>query len=508
MQRNSGVKGRCMLDKYIKTKTFTYVYSSLLFVYALFFISFGWKEYDFYWARIEANDTMYLGIQGLVLIISVMLALSSRLSDAMLPAMVLAVLSTSCYNSADKFLSLNFLWVAPFAVTAFVFHFIKYRKPFKIGRSFWGLCAISVALIFGGIGTISASDYFSGTSLFYVLGLGIGMVLFYLLVKSQMGEEEKQSVARVMYLSGMLAACSVFLVWIQNWDVSIGAGKILHTQFCNNLSTFMMMSLPFVLFYPSRKKRFFDFLSFAFMYAALLCSSSRAGLILGTVEAFCLLFVYCFIYKKGRAAILPRILFVTVPLLACSLVWKFLPELLHMLRLTNATDASRVEILKNLFASFFDSGDSRIGLFRRMIRDVKSNPIFGAGLGNTGNTDLYNPVKGAMVWYHMWLPQIVGSLGLVGIAAYGYQLVARVRIYLKNPGFVNRTFFLSYLGLLLMSQVNPGEFCPVPYAMLAVTCFVLIESPEDDIPIGDLFKRKKITNDMQKSFDAQSKTAQ
>ena len=179
-----------------------------------------------------------------------------------------------------------------------------------------------------------------------------------------------------------------------------------------------------------------------------------------------------------------------------------------MLRLTNATDASRVEILKNLFASFFDSGDSRIGLFRRMIRDFKSNPIFGAGLGNTGNTDLYNPVKGAMVWYHMWLPQIVGSLGLVGIAAYGYQLVARVRIYLKNPDFVNRTFFLSYLGLLLMSQVNPGEFCPVPYAMLAVTCFALIESPEDDMPIGELFKRKKKTQDTQDPSDAQSEAAE
>ena len=40
-----------------------------------------------------------------------------------------------------------------------------------------------------------------------------------------------------------------------------------------------------------------------------------------------------------------------------------------------------------------------------------------------------------------------------------------------------------------MSQVNPGEFCPVPYAMLAVTCFVLIESPDDDIPLADLFKK-------------------
>ncbi len=478
-----------MLDRYIRTKSFTYIYSALLFAYAIFFILCGWEDYSFYWIRVDANDWMYVGIQGLVLIAATMLVVSSHLSDAMLPAMLLAVLSTSCYDSADKFLSLKFLWIAPFAVTAFVFHFVKYRKPFRIGRSFWGLCAISIALLLGGIGTISSSDYFSGTSLFYVLGLGIGMILFYLLIKSQMGADEKQNVARIMYLVGMLAACSVFLVWVLNWDISIAVGKVLHTQFCNNLSTFMMMSLPFVLFYPSRKTRIFDFFAFVFMYIALVCSTSRGGLIFGTVEVFCLLCIYCFVYRKGREAILPRIVFIGILVLGCAFVWIFLPDLIRMMRLTNITGSSRAELVKKLFASFFDSSDSRLGLLRRMVEDFRANPIFGAGLGNTGNTDLYNPVKGAMVWYHMWLPQIVGSLGLVGIAAYGYQLVARVRIYLRNPSFVNRTFFLSYIGLLLMSQVNPGEFCPVPYAMLAVTCFVLIESPDDDIPLADLFKK-------------------
>lgn len=484
-----------MLDRYIKTKTFAYIYSAFLVLYAVFCIIQGWDNYRLSWATVEnegiviVNDLMYGGIQGLVLIASVMLVISSRLSDAMLPILMLVVISTACYDSSAKFLSPEFLWVVPFALFAIGFHFIKYRKPFKVGASFWGICAVSIAVTFGGIGSISASDYFSGTSLFYMFGLGIGMILFYLLIKSQMGEEEKQNVARVMYLAGLLAAFSILWLYLTNWDISIGAGALLKPQFSNNLSTIMMMSLPFVLFYPSRKIRFLDFFVFFFMYFMMAVSGSRGGLVFGAVEVVLLLTVYCFAYKKGRAAILPRILFLGVAVLLCVGAWLFLPKLVVLLHFGSGEENSRVEILKNVFASVFRSGESRISLLGRMVSDFKENPIFGAGLGNTGNTDLYSPVKGAMVWYHMWLPQIVGSLGLVGIAAYGYQLCARVRIYFQNPGFTNRTFFLSYIGLLLMSQVNPGEFCPVPYAMLAVTCFALIESPEEDILLTDLFKK-------------------
>ena len=91
----------------------------------------------------------------------------------------------------------------------------------------------------------------------------------------------------------------------------------------------------------------------------------------------------------------------------------------------------------------------------------------------------------------MWLPQIVGSLGIVGILSYGYQLVDRFIIFFKNSKFLMFTFLMSYIGLLLMSQLNPGEFCPAPYAMLAVTYFAFMEKSEDDIPLKDLFKRKK-----------------
>jgi hypothetical protein len=66
-------------------------------------------------------------------------------------------------------------------------------------------------------------------------------------------------------------------------------------------------------------------------------------------------------------------------------------------------------------------------------------------------------------------------MGMVGVVAYLYNLFVRARIYKKRKNPLNMTFLLSYGGLFLMSQVNPGEFCPVPYAMIAVILFIFME---------------------------------
>ena len=39
----------------------------------------------------------------------------------------------------------------------------------------------------------------------------------------------------------------------------------------------------------------------------------------------------------------------------------------------------------------------------------------------------------------------------------------------------NITAFLSFAGLEMMSMVNPGEFCPIPYALLCVMMFIVVE---------------------------------
>ena len=145
------------------------------------------------------------------------------------------------------------------------------------------------------------------------------------------------------------------------------------------------------------------------------------------------------------------------------------------------------EVIGIIKDRFLIKGEQRMLLIDRMFDDFISNPIFGTGIGYTGNTDIYNPKAGAMNWYHMWFAQVIGGLGIMGILAYGYQLIERIKIFFANKSLLNFVCFMSYTGLFMMSQVNPGEFCPMPYAALAVTLFIIMEKRDNDTYLKNLY---------------------
>ena len=96
----------------------------------------------------------------------------------------------------------------------------------------------------------------------------------------------------------------------------------------------------------------------------------------------------------------------------------------------------------------------------------------------------------------MIIPQVVAGLGLVGILAYGYQFYLRLKTtftYVKSSSvkhsFAAITLFMSYIGVLLMSQVNPGLFCPFPYSLLTVMIFATFDGQTTAINLKTKIKR-------------------
>ncbi len=446
-----------MCDSLFKNKRFTYIYPTVLLFLAVLIIIFNQ----------EVNGAVLF-----VLIISAALIMSSRLTDAMLPAMIVAVMVTRCYNSADVFLARA--WAAAPAVFAVIFHFVKYRQKIRLGRSFYGICAVALSVTLGGIGTISTAEYFAPTALFYVFALGGGMILFYILVKSQLTEDAPREIAKIMYIVGILACFCVLRFYLDDWDTYQATGEFLYFRSSNNLATFLMLAMPFPLYYGT--KRHGDVLAMCAMYVAAVFTGSRGGILMGTIEFAVLLLFWALGHRRT-----PLKVAVSIVCIICFVVGLifWVPYVAERcgVELPSVDDGEEfdiVEYIRTIKNIFYDKTRSK--LIRRMFADFKTNPIFGVGIGYTGNSDIYNPVKGAMNWYHMWFAQVIGGLGIVGILAYGYQGIERIYIYLKNRGRTNFIFMLSYFGLFIMSQVNPGEFCPMPYAALIVTYFIMMES--------------------------------
>lgn len=479
-----------MADKIIHSRLFPCIYMPLLFIAACLS--------NFFEAEIYGGAFF-------LLVTAAMLVLSSDLVDAMLPALFLAVSVTKLYNilanEVWKQQLYDIGWVLIPLLAAVIFHFAYYRKPIRIGPSFWGLCAISVALLLGGVGTISSAEYFAPAALFYTLGLGVGMVAFYLLVKSHLSDTAGKTVAISLYLIGLYAGFCVIMFYVRDMaghsrflesgnetvrslaaylysgsasnNLFLTRHQFLNFQSSNNLSTFLLLTMPFPLYWAAKNPA--HILSVVFMYICLVFSGSRGGLVMGTIELLLLMIAYIVIFPRNRRQ---RIVASCATAVLCISFIACIPIVISLFQMPVSSDEAAVGISglwEKLRTYMLNSDEPRLKLMKQMVYDFIKNPAFGVGIGYTGNENLYNPVTGAMNWYHMWFAQIIGGLGALGIAAYGFQLVDRVRIFLRNRSRLTWAMFLSYIGLFLMSQVNPGEFCPVPYAMLAVTFFAIME---------------------------------
>ena len=392
---------------------------------------------------------------ALILGLSVGLAFLRDTRRLTLPFLLLSLLVIFCYDSFSVFI--RYIWVAPFVVVGFVLHLIRLKPRFYKGACFFPLVAVSVATLLGGIGMIPVGDYFRPAAIGYALALGPGLLLVYLLMKNEMktAEDEESFMADVAAWSLMAAVVVLcrYLFALPTLFATGGFGE--PPQWSNNIATMLMLSFP--TFFVLAKRNYCWLLAGFFTAGAAIFSGSNGGMLFATVE---LLVCLLYLWRSDKRPI-----------------YRLWTRAVFIFCLCVLTAALYYIFSRHLFGnSQAISLSKRLALLWRGFENFAQNPLFGSGFGYLGNADLYSGKVGTINWYHVFVAQVVGGLGLVGIAAWGYQLVVRARLALKalrGEGFAPA---LCYLGLLLMSQVNPGEFCPVPYAFLAVTYFVFLEN--------------------------------
>lgn len=394
-------------------------------------------------------------------IIAFVLIACKETAVSFLPFMLMCTFVVRCYDSFSLFAPL--WWAYIFPICAVIFHFVFYRRKFSPGKSFFGLAAVAVAVTLGGVGTIAAREYFSPMALYYTFGLGFGMLLIYMLLRPAFTdtEEYKSSEAFIfaMYITGIFASFMVILAFLQN-DAEITGFILPQIQWSNNISTILMLAMPIPLYFAQKQPVHIAASLLFFVCAAI--SGSRAGLLLGGAEFIICIIAFVFFAESKNKKILRGTI-------SCA-----------VLALCFAFCFSGIIPLGELFpreSLIIAEDEARVMLAKRAVSDFLRAPVFGIGLGNRANTDLYPAaVKGTICWYHTMIPQIIGSMGAVGILAYGFNIISRFMIIIKKKSRLCTVLGLSYLGLLLMSQVNPGEFCPLPYALVGVIIFILAEN--------------------------------
>ena len=355
-------------------------------------------------------------------------------------------------------------WLLALPIIALVLHLLVYRpRKLVLGRAFWPMLAVSMVIVLGGVGYISAAEYFALSSFFIMLALGFGMLLTYVWLSCAIEESESDELPRyltnLMVAIGLLGAFMVFhhyAAWLT--AVPERTFRLLPFQWRNNVSTFLMMSLPFAFYKALRHPAWLA--AAAAMFAAMLLSGSRGGLVFGAVTlVLCVVFLLVFDQKRRK------IYFAALGVLLLG----FLVSLRWLI-------AFFTPVIDRLLDTVRYSDDEiRVALYQRGWQDFLRSPVFGTGLGYMGNRDVHASQAGALCWYHNSIIQIIGSFGLVGVLGYGWLYLNRAKIFLQNRSPFHVTLLLSWVAVELMSLVNPGVFVPVPYLLMVVIMLVVAE---------------------------------
>ena len=434
--------------KFLASDTF----SIILFILAALIIIFNW----------EIPGSIYLGF-----LVCGILVVSDDLFSCFLPALLLISFAIRNKDSYDDYM--KYLWGIPIVVFAVLFHIIAYRKVFtyKKGELLLPMCLATAALMLGGVGSMTWAEYTSKINLSYMFALGALIILVYIFIGGVLRpgknytDHMDERLSKVMITVSCYLVFSVLQWYAEHFDEFIFERNILAFQWRNNACTILMIAMPFA-FYMAAKKNF-AYISVAFLsYGAIVLTGSRGGLLFGAVELMILVVYFAVTDKKHRKPLLLIIGIVFVAALCLS------PKLIHLMRYTLERFTSYKENFR------------RLGLIKRSFEDFLSNPVTGRGIGYMGNRDLHPSKIGQLCWYHSSVPQVIGSFGILGILAYGYQLFCRIRFFIRRKSLFSKTVFMSFIALELMSLVNPGIFAPA-YLVIITILFAIVENYETEL---------------------------
>jgi hypothetical protein len=252
----------------------------------------------FYRSRLYTALVVAIGAAGFyfeqeiiaMFLIAVLVALGwifvEDLTHSFISLFIFSMTPLARYNAGEGFYKPVFFAVI-FIAIGFILHLIFFPPKIRLGKFFIPTLLVAVSITLGGIGFLNKAELLSMPGLYYVLALGIGMVITLVIIES--GEPERKDAGK--FLASMFAgvgAMGVIMICVQYYkyyrEISNLHAFLSRLQLGNNLSNCLLLSMPFTFYLSSREKNpLFYYMLGVMQYFALLLSLSRGGIIFGTL---------------------------------------------------------------------------------------------------------------------------------------------------------------------------------------------------------------------------------
>lgn len=421
---------------------------------------------------VAAVISTVLGIQAYFIAaaaaVSVMIMLSPTGNSAVLyPIAAATVVVFTCGAKIADIVPLAVMLI-PLAAS-FAVNILLYRKRIARHamrtRSVNAMIGVAIAVLIGGVG-MSEPEAYIGWGAYYYLGLSIAPIGVYALTRLLMSGDDAdrtQSDFIGATVFGALISAGVIFAY---YAVCIREFAATHsTLSCfrndamrNQIAVFIVPASAVSAMRMREKKRYIAAL--AMLITAALLSSSRTSLLFSVIAA-----AGAALYSTlagGKSAHKKR-----TAVIICAVG-----------AIVTAAAAAAFDLLSSRTGiSGMFSSDIRIKLWQRGLRDFAESPIIGKGILYSGNARYFSTELTAfsLQWYHNAAVQVLGSFGIIGVLAYGYQMYVRVSSGLRSKSRGSAEALALYLALILMSMTEPGLFCPFPTAFMPAVMFAALD---------------------------------
>ena len=361
-----------------------------------------------------------------------------------------------------------FIVLAPAAISVLI-HVFKYRYKPNLGKLFFPIVMVTVALFTGGITSPYIGDYLRGLA--SMISLGPALIIVYLFFLNYLHPPKH------FCLKTYFCKCVVFMTLFAGImsTIVLYNQEVLHnTVYTKNelgwaninvVGTMILLSIPlcfYLMIKTGHVLRWFSLVAI-FTAFAFIIQSSLVLLFLITSLPVITCYSYFKIDQSNRVKYL-------------NFAFGFLVLAVAVVCVILVTDYT---VLTNFF-KIASVTNGREMLYNEALSLIKENPLFGVGLGyyndefwfmnndfKLSNLRVYN--------FHSTFLHVFATMGIIGMVAYVYYFIQRTRTLTQKNSRYSKFAFTSFLLFSMHGMMDTCEFNMIPLVIILTLIFVVAE---------------------------------
>ena len=353
-------------------------------------------------------------------------------------------------------------------VVGLIVNYFKVKPKIKLGALFYGLIALGLGMILGGINIKSDFRLFQLGIMIFVVTMFLLVYVYFVSCTEKINFE---SIAFLMTILGVFISLQSFCFFLSKEDfMQIIVEKLLVVGWgvSNNIALMLLFTIPFTfyLFIKNDKVNSIIYLVLViFQSLILVFTHSRGGIVAFACELRMMLVTSVIMLRKEKKQVTKALFLYIFGLVSISLsfviIYYYNKEYFN-------------KLVNSLKAFNFETLNGRLEVYKDVLSGMDKHLIFGKGV-LFSLFGFEEDGVGSYLWGHSTILQTFTTMGIIGTLGLFYHFFEKYYVLLKKVNYEKMIIFLGLFGSGLYGLVDVSYYF-INYMIVLVLIFIMCES--------------------------------